>query len=81
MKFTRKKLTVRPQEALTKRKQMLFDNCVEVISNTNQMTLHCFDEAGAVRTNGNRKYGQALISCRQWNYNDMHQMQHSLLLY
>ena len=78
MKFTKKKLTMRPREALTTRKHIMFNNFVEVISNINPMTTFFYEE-GVVRKMETENMDMHQLTVGQWNYKDMHQMQHSLL--
>ena len=61
LRLTRKKLTLKPQEALSEQAQAKFDTYVDLIMTKNPYSLHFFDECSVVKTTGNRRYGHALI--------------------
>ena len=61
MRYTYKRLTVKPQEALTAENQAKFDAYVNTIMTKNPNSLHFFDECSVIKTSGNRRYGHALV--------------------
>lgn len=58
--FTRKRLTVTPEESLTVRAQAKLDQYLEDISEFRAGNIHFMDESSVDRTTGNRTYGHSL---------------------